>query len=126
MRNLFVKYRGWLIAFFAAIAFSMIVSPREVRDISMGRLQGSIKNQEVASITIVESNAGNQERYTAEITLTPAAMRKYSQLGADFPSFAEEPHFVCLVGNSMEEVNQWKNSLMNRDKIKISYLSENL
>ncbi len=119
MRSLFVKHRGWLIACFVAVAFSMIVSPREVRDISTSRLQGLIKDQEVASITVIESKAGNGEEYTAEITLTSAAMRKYGQFGADFPSSAGEPHFVCSIGNSREEVKQWREKLSNRDNTKI-------
>lgn len=121
MKNLISKYRGWLITFCLAIAFSMVISPSQTRDISSSRLQKLIKDREVVSISIVKSKAGVQGKYRAEITLTPAASEKYSQLTAGI-SFAEEgPHFVCSIGNSVDEVNQWKEGLLNRNGVKFSF-----
>ncbi|WP_373513374.1 hypothetical protein [Persicitalea sp.] len=108
MENLISKYRGWLVAFCLAIAFSFVISPQQTREISNSRLQKVIEDREVASISIVESKAGIRGKYTAEITLTTAASEKYSQLTAGISSPEEGPHFVCSIGNSREEFDRWK------------------
>ncbi len=121
MKNLISKYRGWLITFCLAIAFSGIISPPQIREISNSRLQKFIQDREVASITIVESKAGIRENYIAEITLTPAASEKYSQLMAGILFAEEGPHFVCSIGNSREDVDRWKDNLLKEGKIKFSF-----
>lgn len=120
MKNLITKYRGWVISGFLAMALSMIISSPQARNISETRLQRLITDREVAQITIVENKKGIRRTYIAEITLTPAASEKYSQLTAGLLSSKEVPHFVCSIGNSREEVNRWKAGLSDQGRIKFS------
>lgn len=121
MKNLIYKYRGWLIACFMAVTLSVLISSPQIREISYTRLQKLIIDKEVAGITITQSKRGIPERYIAEITLTPAASEKYSQLTAGISPTQEVPHFVCSIGNLREEVDQWKEGLAGRVKIKVSF-----
>ncbi|GHB89176.1 hypothetical protein GCM10007390_51600 [Persicitalea jodogahamensis] len=79
-------------------------------------MQKLVEEQEVASITIVKSNAGIREKYIAEISLTPAAAEKYSQLAAGISPFGKDSHFVCSIGNSREDVNRWKDNLLKEGR----------
>jgi hypothetical protein len=113
MKSLLVTYKGWLIAITLGVALSVLFSYPATRQISQAYLQDLIKRQEVAAIRIVKSRFSVQGQYTAEITLTPAAMKRYKQHGVVFASSKKSPHFMTVAGSSTEEVKKWKIDLSN-------------
>jgi hypothetical protein len=121
MKATILTYQGWLLTLCLAIVLSLIVSPARIRPISADYLQNLIENREVASITIVEKEPGIRERYTAEITLTPAARKKYDQLRATFLNPEKGPHFISAIGSSESDVRIWKEGLQARDKIRFAF-----
>lgn len=120
MNAIFLNYRGWLLTFSLAIALSILISHRGARSISGDYVRNLTKKQEIAGITIVDTKPDIRERYIAEITLTPAAQKKYDQLGAAIPSSEKGPHFVSAIGSSERDVSRWKEGLHARNKIRFS------
>jgi hypothetical protein len=88
----------------------------KVRQISTNYLHDLINRREIANVTIVKNRLSIREQYTAEITLTSVALKRYSQLGVTFSTSEMGPHLVVFAGSSMDEVNQWERNLKDGNR----------
>jgi|GEM_PF-5954031 len=116
MKSIGMKYKGWLITLFLGIAVPMLTNYHTVRHISTDYLGDLINRQEITRITVVKDRLSIRERYTAEITLTSNALKRYSQKGVTFSPSKVGPHFVVFAGSSTSEVNQWEQNLKDGNR----------
>lgn len=114
IKSVVIKYKGWLVTLCLGLGFSMLTNYSTVRQISTNYLRDLINRQEVASITTVKNSLSIRDRYTAEITLTPAALRRYKQQGVTLSSLG--PHFSTFAGSSRQEVDQWETNLKEENR----------
>ena len=113
MKSIVARYRGWLVAGSLGLALPILTDNYTVRQVSQTYLRDLIKRQEIASLLIVKNRLTLRERYNAEITLTPAAIRRYEQKGITFPSSKMSHHFCTFAGSSTDEVDKWEKNLSN-------------
>lgn len=114
MKSIVVKYKGWFVVLSVGIALSILLNNPTVRHISPTYLRHLINRQDISHITVVKNRLPIPERYTAEITLTPAALERYRQKGAKFSKMG--PHLLVFAGSSTSEVNQWEQNLKDRNR----------
>lgn len=109
IKSVVLKYKGWLATLCLGVGFSMLTNYSTVRQISTNYLRDLINRQEVTSITTIKNSLAIRNRYTAEISLTPAALKRYKQQGVTLSSLG--PHFSAFAGSSRQEVDQWEANL---------------
>ena len=114
MKSIVVKYKGWFVALSVGIVMSILLSYPSVRQISPAYLRYLINRRDIAHITVVKNRLAIRERYTAQITLTPTALERYSQKGAKFSETG--PHLLVFAGSSTSEVNQWEQNLKESNR----------
>ena len=116
MKSTIVKHKGWLVTLCLGVVLCTLMNYHKVRQISTNYLHDLINRREIANVTIVKNRLSIREQYTAEITLTSVALKRYSQLGVTFSTSEMGPHLVVFAGSSMDEVNQWERNLKDGNR----------
>lgn len=120
IKSVVAKYKGWFVTLCLGVGLSMLTNYHTVRQISTSYLRDLINRQEVAHIAIVKNRLAIRGRYTAEITLTATALKRYKQQGVNFSSLKLGPHFSTFAGSSTEEVAQWETNLKGENRQSLS------
>lgn len=114
MKSIVVKYKGWFVTLSVVIVLCILLISPTVRQISPAYFRYLVNRRDIAHVTIVENRQGTRGRYTAEITLTPTALKRYSQKGAKFSETG--PHFLVFAGSSTSEVKEWEQNLKDSNR----------
>lgn len=114
MKLIVINYKWVVVTLFVGMVLAILLINPTVRRISPTYFRYLINRRDIAQITVVRNRLAIRERYTAQITLTPAALRRYGQKGAKFSKMG--PHLLVFAGSSTSEVNQWEQNLKDSNR----------
>ncbi len=120
IKSIVGTYKGWLITLSLGVVLAMLLNDQSARQISPSYLRYLINRRDIAHISLAKHTLSIREQYTAEITLTPTALERYSQKGARFSKIG--PHFLVFAGSSPSEVKTWEQNLKGINRNSFSFI----